>query len=93
VQPALGGGLVLIVLLMGFTVMQHAFAGGAYHQGLFSDMERQAMALAGSGDTVWDWDVTRDRVVTSPDLSPQLGLSPGRACRTGAHLAAAHSRR
>jgi diguanylate cyclase (GGDEF)-like protein/PAS domain S-box-containing protein len=62
---------------MGFTVMQHAFAGGAYHQGLFSDMERQAMALAGSGDTVWDWDVTRDRVVTSPDLSPQLGLSPG----------------
>ncbi|MDF1608563.1 EAL domain-containing protein [Hoeflea sp. YIM 152468] len=77
VQPALGGGLVLIVLLMGFTVMQHAFAGGAYHQGLFSDMERQAMALAGSGDTVWDWDVTRDRVITSPDLSPQLGLSPG----------------
>jgi len=77
VQPALGGGLVLIVLLMGFTVMQHAFAGGAYNQGLFSDMERQALALAGSGDTVWDWDVTRDRVVTSPDLSPQLGLSPG----------------
>ncbi|WP_417412152.1 EAL domain-containing protein [Hoeflea sp.] len=77
VQPALGGGLVLIVLLMGFTVMQHAFAGGAYHQGLFSDMERQAMALAGSGDTVWDWDVARDRLVTSPDISPQLGLSPG----------------
>ncbi|OCW55631.1 EAL domain-containing protein [Hoeflea olei] len=77
VQPALGGGLVLIVLLMGFTVMQHAFAGGAYHQGLFSDMERQAMALAGCGDTVWDWDVARDRLVTSPDIAPQLGLSPG----------------
>ena len=29
IQPALGGGLVLIVLLIGFTVMQHAFAGGA----------------------------------------------------------------
>jgi hypothetical protein len=27
VQPALGGGLVLIILLIGFTVMQHAFAG------------------------------------------------------------------
>ncbi len=77
VQPALGGGLVLIVLLMAFTVMQHAFAGGAYQQGLFTDMERQAMALAGSGDTVWDWDVARDRVVTIPDMSPQLGLSPG----------------
>ena len=33
VQPALAGGLVLIVLLIGFTVMQHAFAGGAVHAG------------------------------------------------------------
>ena len=38
VQPALGGGLILIILLIGFTIMQHAFAGGALHQGLFSDM-------------------------------------------------------
>jgi diguanylate cyclase (GGDEF)-like protein/PAS domain S-box-containing protein len=77
IQPALGGGLVLIVLLIGFTVMQHAFAGGAYQQGLFSDLERQSLALTGSGDTVWDWDVARDRVVTSPDVSIRLGLSPG----------------
>ncbi|MBO3759170.1 EAL domain-containing protein [Ciceribacter sp. L1K22] len=77
IQPALGGGLVLIVLLIGFTVMQHAFAGGAYQQGLFSDLERQSLALTGSGDTVWDWDVARDRVVTSPDVSVALGLAPG----------------
>ncbi|WP_370660315.1 EAL domain-containing protein [Peteryoungia algae] len=77
IQPALGGGLVLIVLLIGFTVMQHAFAGGAYQQGLFSDLERQSLALTGSGDTVWDWDVARDRVVTSPDVSLRLGLAPG----------------
>ncbi|MDG3574961.1 EAL domain-containing protein [Rhizobium sp. YJ-22] len=77
IQPALGGGLVLIVLLIGFTVMQHAFAGGAYQQGLFSDLERQALALTGSGDTVWDWDVARDRVVTIPDISMKLGLPPG----------------
>ncbi|MER8830605.1 EAL domain-containing protein [Mesorhizobium sp. M0938] len=75
-QPALGGGLILIILLIGFTVMQHAFAGGALHQGLFSDLERQALAVAGSGDTVWDWDVMRDRVVTRPDVSIQLGLAP-----------------
>jgi diguanylate cyclase (GGDEF)-like protein/PAS domain S-box-containing protein len=74
IQPALGGGLVLIILLIGFTVMQHAFAGGALHQGLFSDMERQSLALTGSGDSVWDWDVLRDRVVTRPDVSRQLGL-------------------
>ncbi len=75
VQPALGGGLVLIILLIGFTVMQHAFAGGGLYQGLFSDMERQALAVIGAGDTVWDWDVLRDRVVTRPDVSSQLGLA------------------
>jgi diguanylate cyclase (GGDEF)-like protein/PAS domain S-box-containing protein len=56
--------------------MQHAFAGGALHHGLFSDMERQALAITGSGDIVWDWDVLRDRVITRPDVSLQLGLAP-----------------
>ncbi len=77
VQPAIGGGLILIILLIGFTVMQHAFAGGALFQGLFSDMERQALAITGSGDVVWDWDVARDRVITRPDVSKQLGLPAG----------------
>jgi diguanylate cyclase (GGDEF)-like protein/PAS domain S-box-containing protein len=76
VQPALGGGLVLIILLIGFTVMQHAFSGGALHQGLFSDMERQALAVTGAGDLVFDWDVMRDRVVTRPDIASPLGLPP-----------------
>ena len=77
IQPALGGGLVLIVLLMGFTVMQHAFAGGGVQQGLFSDLERQSLALTGSGDIVWDWDVARDKVATIPDIAVPLGLTPG----------------
>ncbi|WP_428674648.1 EAL domain-containing protein [Roseibium sp.] len=76
VQPALGGGLILVVLLIGFTVMQHALAGGALQQGLFSDMERQALAITGSGDIVFDWDVLRDRVITRPDISMPLGLAP-----------------
>jgi len=74
VQPALGGGLVLIILLIGFTVMQHAFAGGGFQLGLFSDLERQALAVVGSGDTVFDWDVLRDKVVTNPDIATQLDL-------------------
>ncbi len=76
VQPALGGALILITLLIGFTVMQHAFAGGGLQQGLFSDMERQALAITGAGDLVWDWDVARDRVTTRPDISDILGLAP-----------------
>ena len=62
IQPALGGGLVLIVLLIGFTVMQHAFAGSGFSGGAISDLERRALALAGTGDAIWDWDVTRDRI-------------------------------
>ncbi len=80
VQPALSGGMILIILLVGFTVMQHAFASSSTHQGLFSDMERQALAISGSGDIVWDWDVLRDRVVTRPDVSLQLGLAPNSLC-------------
>ncbi len=77
VQPALGGGLILIILLIGFTIMQHAFSGGALQQGLFSDMERQSLALTGAGDIVFDWDVLRDRIVTRPDISDPLGLPQG----------------
>ncbi|MES2907126.1 MAG: EAL domain-containing protein [Pseudomonadota bacterium] len=76
IAAALGGGLVLIVLLVGFTVMQHAFAGGAI-QGLVSDNERRALALVGSGDVVWDWDVSRDRVHISADGEMALGWSRG----------------
>ncbi len=56
VGPALLGGLVLIVMLIGFTVMQHAFAGGMT-SGIVSDVERRALALTGAGDMIWDWDV------------------------------------
>lgn len=77
VQPALGGGLVLIVLLIGFTVMQHAFAGGAIAQGLISDVERKALALTGSGDIIWDWDVDRDRIYTGDDVEALLNLKRG----------------
>ncbi|OYX71157.1 MAG: sensor domain-containing phosphodiesterase [Rhizobiales bacterium 32-66-11] len=74
VAPALSGGLVLIVMLIGFTVMQHAFAGLGAVQGSTSDLERRALALAGSGYIVWDWDVDSDRIYTSPEAEEALGL-------------------
>ena len=76
VQPAMTGGLVLIVLLLGFTVMQHAFTGGALAHGLVSDVERQALALIGGGDIVWDWDVTRDQIYVGDEAAHILSLSP-----------------
>ncbi|WP_432421923.1 EAL domain-containing protein [Rhodoplanes serenus] len=76
VGPALLGGLVLIVMLIGFTVMQHAFAGGVT-QGIVSDVERRALALTGAGDLIWDWDVGADKVFTSPETEQVLGLKRG----------------
>ena len=77
VQPALAGGLVLIVMLTAFTIMQHAFAGGALAQGLLSDAEQKALALIGAGHAIWDWDVARDRITVGTDVEEALGLKPG----------------
>ena len=76
IGPALLGGLVLIVMLIGFTVMQHAFAGGITH-GIVSDVERRALALTGAGDLIWDWDVSADKVFTLPETEHLLGLKRG----------------
>lgn len=77
VPPALIGGLVLIVILIGFTVLQQAIAGGGMASGVITDIERKALALTGSGDVVFDWDVVSDKVHVSPELETSLGLSRG----------------
>jgi diguanylate cyclase (GGDEF)-like protein/PAS domain S-box-containing protein len=76
VSPALIGGLVLIVMLIGFTVMQNAFAGGIAH-GSVSDSERRALALTGAGDIIFDWDVASDDIYVSPEAEQNLGLKRG----------------
>jgi diguanylate cyclase (GGDEF)-like protein/PAS domain S-box-containing protein len=77
VSPALIGGLVLIVMLIGFTVMQNAFAGGGLAQGVISDIERKALALTGANEIVFDWDVPSDHIFVSPEVEAQLGLDRG----------------
>ncbi len=77
VPPALIGGLVLIVMLIGFTVMQHAFSGTGFAQGLMTDTERRALALSGAGDIVFDWDVAGDKIFVSPEVEQQLSLRAG----------------
>jgi diguanylate cyclase (GGDEF)-like protein/PAS domain S-box-containing protein len=84
IAPALLGGLVLIVMLIGFTVMQHAFAGGITH-GIVSDVERRALALTGAGDMIWDWDVSADKVFTSPETEHLLGFKRGALEGPAAH--------
>ncbi len=76
-QPAVAGGLVLIVMLLGFTSVQHAFSEGQVSIGALSEVERRALALTGSGDFVFDWNIERDRVSVSDELSVRLGERRG----------------
>ena len=75
--PALLGGLVLIVLLIAFTVMQNVFASGSVASGAVPDAERKALAFVGGGDLIFDWDVGDDHLHLSPDLEMHLGLERG----------------
>jgi diguanylate cyclase (GGDEF)-like protein/PAS domain S-box-containing protein len=76
-SPGLIGGLVLIVMLIGFTIMQTAFAGSGALRALGEDAERRALAMTGSGDAIFDWDVTADRVYVSGEVESHLGLDRG----------------
>ncbi len=76
-QPAVAGGLVLIVMRIGFTAIQHAFADGQVSIGSVSEIERRALAITGSGDFVFDWNIDRDRVSVSNELSTRLGTRVG----------------
>ncbi|MCZ2328481.1 EAL domain-containing protein [Bartonella sp. F02] len=74
IQSALAGGLVLIILLISFIVQQQTFSNNAFHEGIFSDLEKQALAARGAGNIIWDWNVERDRISIHPDLTALLGV-------------------
>jgi diguanylate cyclase (GGDEF)-like protein/PAS domain S-box-containing protein len=75
--PGLVGGLVLIVMLIGFTVMQFAFsgAGGGGEGG--ADSLRRSLAMTGSGEAIFDWNVVDDEITGADALETQLGLKRG----------------
>jgi PAS domain-containing protein len=77
IGPALLGGLVLIVMLIGFTVMQHAFAGGGARTGIVSDVERRALALTGCRRLDLGLGRLRRQGVHQPETESLLGLKRG----------------
>lgn len=77
VAAALDGGLVLVVLLLSFTVLQHAVASGALGVEQLSDLERNALAMAGAGAILWDWNVLQDHISTGKEAEQALNLQPG----------------
>jgi diguanylate cyclase (GGDEF)-like protein/PAS domain S-box-containing protein len=77
VAPGLIGGLVLIVMLIGFTIMQSAFANSGAAGPSGADAERRALAMTGSGDAIFDWNVPADQIYVSGEIESQLGLRRG----------------
>ena len=78
VVSALVAGLVLIIVLMGFTVTQFAFRSFEPVYGTApSELQLRSMAIDGAGAAVWEWFARRDEVKVSPLIEASLGLTAG----------------
>ena len=63
VVASLIAGLVLVVILMGFTVTQFAFRSmDTAYAGAPTELQARSLALAASGSAVWEWNIRRDEI-------------------------------
>lgn len=75
---ALTSGLVLIVLLIGFTVTQYAFRSvEPVHALSAGDQNIRLLALENSGSSIWEWSARRDEITVGPGMEAALGLPAG----------------
>lgn len=83
IAPALTSGLVLILVLLGFTVTQFAFRSFEPLAGAPpSQLQLRSLALEGAGAAVWQWNSRRDEISVSPEVEDALGLHEGElTCR------------
>ena len=71
-------GLVLIMLLIGFTVTQFAFRASEPAYGSSgSDRQLRATAIEMASVGVWEWNARRDEIKMDPIIETSLGLKPG----------------
>lgn len=78
VVSGLIAGLVLLILLFGFTVTQYAFRGGEIlHGAPPSQLQLSALALEGSGAVLWEWNIRRDEITAGTEVEAALGLPAG----------------
>lgn len=75
---ALTAGLVMVVLLIGFTVTQFAFRSIEPLGGISaSDGQLRAVAVDGARSAVWEWSSRRDEIKTGAIAEETLGLNAG----------------
>ncbi|HEU0017797.1 MAG TPA: EAL domain-containing protein, partial [Methyloceanibacter sp.] len=79
VVTGLSAGLVLILVLLGFTVTQFAFrsTGGPLQLGPVSQVQIKSLAVDGSGAAVWQWNAAKDHITVDPEIEEALGTLPG----------------
>jgi diguanylate cyclase (GGDEF)-like protein len=78
VVSGLVAGLVLVVILLGFTVTQFAFRSlDTVYAGAPSELQARSLAIAGSGASVWEWNIRRDEIKVGPEIENALALMPG----------------
>ncbi|RUO97352.1 EAL domain-containing protein, partial [Hyphomicrobium sp.] len=78
VVASLVAGLVLVVILMGFTVTQFAFrSADAVYSGAPNELQSRSLALAASGSTIWEWNIRRDEIKVGSEVEMALSLMPG----------------
>ncbi len=78
VVSSLVAGLVLILVLIGFAVIQFAFRSREPLYGTAPDeLQLRALAVDGAGSAVWEWNARRDEIKLSPIIEASLGLGPG----------------
>ncbi len=78
VVSGLAAGLVLIIVLLGFTVTQFAFrALEPIHGVAPSELQLRSLAVDGSHAALWQWNARRDELKISPHVETSLGLAPG----------------
>jgi diguanylate cyclase (GGDEF)-like protein len=79
VVTGLTAGLVLLLVLLGFTVTQFAFrTGGApLSLGPLSLVQMKSIAVDGSGSHVFQWHAGRDEITIANEVERELGLEPG----------------
>jgi len=78
VVAGLVAGLVLIVVLIGFTVTQFAFRSLEPVYGAApNEQQLRSLAVDGAGAATWEWNARRDEVKVSPVVEAMLGLNVG----------------
>lgn len=75
---SLVAGLVLVVVLIGFTVTQYAFRSMEPHYGSApTEQQVRALAVDGAAATTWEWNARREEIKVGSLCEYALGLDEG----------------